>query len=245
VGRSNILTDAGQVVFGYAEEIFALGQELTNALHQPSSAKAVRFCVGVVDSFPKLITNEVLKPLFKMPQSVHLTCREGKLDDLLALLTAHRLDMVLTDEPPSSNANLKTFDHPLGATGTSFCAVKAVAARLKPGFPRSLNGAPALLPARNTPFRRTLETWFLDQRIKPSVTADFEDLALMKIVGGEGRGFMAIPTAVAVDACKRYGFQILGEAKNCRLRFYALTAERRIVHPAVEAIINAAKVLME
>ncbi len=235
-GRSNKLTDAGQVVFGYADEIFALGRELLNAVKQRPSAKTLRFYVGVVDSFPKLVTNEILAPVFAMPQTVHVICREGKMEDLLAQLAAHRLDIVLSDEPAPSSTNLKTFSHPLGETSTTFYAEKKLAKKLKPGFPKSLHDAPALLPAENTTLRRALETWFRDQHIQPRVVAEFDDLALMKVMAAEGRGFIAVPTVAAKDAVGRYGFQNIGTADQCRVHFHAITVERRIAHPAVALI---------
>lgn len=238
-GRNNRLTDAGQLVFGYAEEIFALGRELTNAVRQRPGARTLRFYVGVADSFPKLVTREILKPVFALPRLVHVICREGKLEDLLAQLAAHRLDIVLADEPASTSTNFKTFDHPLGECSTVFCAERALAAKLKRGFPKSLHDAPALLPAENTPFRRTLETWFRARRLAPRVVAEFEDLALMKIMAAEGRGFIAVPSLAVRDAVEHYGFRVIAEAPDCRMRFHAITAERRMHHPAALAITDA------
>lgn len=244
-GRNNKLTEAGQVVFGFAEEIFALGREMVNAVKQRPGAKTLRLYVGVVDSFPKLVTNEILKPVFSLPQTVHVICREGKMEDLLAQLAAHRLDIVLSDEPASSSVNFKTFNHPLGETGTTFCAEKRLATRLKRNFPKSLHEAPALLPSENTPFRRALESWFRAQRIQPNVVAEFEDLALMKVMASEGRGFIAVPSVAVNEARERYGFQVIGKADQCRLQFHAVTAERRIHHPAATAITSTAKSFLE
>jgi len=240
-GRNNKLTETGQIVFGYAEEIFALGRELMNTVKQRPGSRSMRFYVGVADSFPKLVTREILKPVFALPQLVHVICREGKLEDLLAQLAAHRLDVVLADEPATSSANFKTFDHPLGESSTTFCAERRLATKLRRGFPNSLRDAPALLPAENTPFRRTLETWFRARRIQPRVVAEFEDLALMKVMAAEGRGFIAVPSLAAADAVEHYGFRIIAEAADCRVHFHAITAERRIHHPAATAITAPAR----
>jgi len=244
-GRNNVLTEAGHVVFGYAEEIFALGREMLNSVKQRPGARTLRLCVGVADSFPKLVTNEILKPVFAMTQEVHVICREGKMEDLLAQLAAHRLDIVLADEPASSSTNFKTFNHALGETGTTFCAEKKLAVRLKRNFPKSLDHAAALLPAENTVLRRALEVWFRDQRIQPRVVAECEDLALMKVMAAEGRGFIAVPTVALDEAVKRYGFQVIGHAKNCRMSLHAITSERRIHHPAALLIIAGGKALTE
>ena len=240
-GRNNVLTDAGQLAFRYAEEIFGLGRELVSALKQQPGARTLRFYVGVADSLPKLVTNDLLKPVFTMPQNVHVICREGKMEDLLAQLAAHRLDVVLADEPASSSTGFKTFDHALGESGTTFCAEAALATRLKKTFPRSLHDAPALLPAENTALRRALEKWFHDQELRPRVVAEFEDLALMKVMAAEGRGFIAVPSVVAHDAVSRYGFRVLGASEECRVQFHAITAERRIQHPAVALITNRSR----
>jgi LysR family transcriptional activator of nhaA len=240
-GRRNRLTDAGQVILGYAEEIFSLGGELLNAVKQRPGARTLRFHVGVADSVPKLVANEILKPVFELPQSLHVICREGKLDDLLAQLAAYRLDLVLSDEPSSSGGHIKTFDHLLGESGSTFCAQRALATRLRKGFPRSLDGAPALLPADNTALRRSLEVWFREHGVRPRVVVECEDLALMKIMAAEGRGFIAVPTVALGEAVKRYGFRLIGHADRCRLRFHAITTERRIHHPAATAVTAAAR----
>ncbi len=244
-GRNNKLTAAGRVVFGYAEEIFALGRELMNAVQQRPGAKVLRLYVGVADSFPKLVTNEILRPVFAMPQTAHVICREGKMEDLLVQLAGHRLDIVLADEPASSSTNFKTYNHSLGETGTTFCAEKKLAAKLKRNFPQSLNDAPALLPTENTSLRRALETWFREQHLQPRIVAEFEDLALMKVMAAEGRGFIALPSVAVKDAVGHYGFQAIGRTEKCRVQFHAITAERRIAHPAVALITSQARVMMK
>lgn len=242
-GRKNQLTDAGQVVLGFAEEIFALGRELMNAVKQRPGAKNLRLQVGILDSFPKLVTSQMLKPAFDLPQSVSVVCREGKMDDLLAQLSAHRLDIVLADEPASSSTRFKTFDHPLGGSETIFCAVEKLAAGLKRNFPKSLQDAPALLPVQNTSLRRSLENWFRERQLKPRVVAECEDLALLKTLAAAGLGFIAIPEVAMDDAMRQYGFRKIGKADGCRIDFHAITTERRIAHPAVAAITQNAGML--
>lgn len=235
-GRTKSLTDAGQVAFRYADEIFSLGRELVGAIQQRPTARTLRLYAGVADSLPKLVANEILKPVFAMPQNVHVICREGKLEDLLGQLAPHRLDIVLADETASGGALARTFNHPLGESATSFCAAGKLANALRKGFPQSLHEAPALLPSDNTSLRRAVEAWFQNQGVRPRVVAEFEDLALMKTMAAEGRGFIALPSVVASEAVRRYGFRVLGTAETCRVQFHAITAERRLVHPAVARI---------
>jgi LysR family transcriptional activator of nhaA len=243
-GRSNVLTDAGQIAFRYAEEIFSRGAELANAIKQRPGVQSLRLHVGVADAVPKLVTNEILKPVLAMPQTVHVICREGKMEDLLAQLAAHQLDIVLSDEPPSSSVKFRVFSQLLGESGITFCAAGKLAESLRKGFPESLHNAPALLPAENTAMRRSLEKWFREKQIHPRVIAEFEDGALMKVMGAEGKGFIPVPTVVLHEALTRYRFKVIGAAENCRDQFYAITAERRITHPAVVLMTRSSQNLL-
>jgi LysR family transcriptional activator of nhaA len=243
-GRKRELTEAGQLVFQYADEIFALGRELMNTIKRRPGTRHISLYVGVADSFPKLVTSEILKPAFKMPQTVHVVCREGKIEHLLAQLNTHKLDLVLADEPASSAQRGKIFNHLLGESGISFCAEPSLARKLKRGFPESLNTAPALFPAEDTAPRRALEQWLHKMHLHPHVVAEFDDAALMRVMAAEGQGFIPLPSVVVEEAATRYKFQLIGSIDAVKYQFYAITAERRITNPAVMAIIeNAQKML--
>ena len=191
------------------------------------------------DSFPKLMTQQILQPVFAMPQAVHVICREGKVIDLLGQLAAHRLDVVLSDEPATGGLKMRVFNHPLGECGVTFCAGPRLANALRKGFPRSLHQAPALLPADGTGMRRSVEQWFHSLGIVPRVLAEFEDAALMKVMAADGRGFIPVPTLVVQEAVDRFSLRIIGATEKCREQFFAITADRRIHHPAVAVITSA------
>ena len=240
-GRANVLTDAGQTALRYADEIFNLGSELSNAIKQGPTNQTLRLHVGIADALPKLITHEILKPVFAMSRQVHVICREGKTEDLLGHLAAHRLDIVLADEPASGVSTSKVFNHHLGESSVTFCAAPELAAKLKHGFPKSLHGAPALLPGESAALRRSLEKWFRAIGVRPQVVADFDDGALMKVIAAEGRGFVAIPSVIVAEAKTRYGLVAIGTTLRCVDNVYAITAERRLSHPAVNLITESAR----
>ena len=240
-GRSLALTEFGQLVFGYAEEIFTIGSEILRSTKQAPSVRSLRLHAGIVDSFPKLMSYEILRPVFEHNPPVRITCHEGKLADLVSQLSNHRIDVVLSDEPASPGMAAKVFNHPLGSSEITFCAMPSLARKLKGRFPRNLDDAPALLPTQNCSLRRDLENWFRIAGVQPRVVAEFEDAALTKIVATSGLGFIAVPTVVASDAIERYGFVMIGRTKEVKTRFYAITAERRFTHPAVLAITEGLK----
>jgi LysR family transcriptional activator of nhaA len=235
-GRSLELTEFGQLICGYAEDIFTLGSEILRATKQAPSARTLRLQVGVVDSFPKLMSYEILRPVLEHQPPVQLICQEGKLADLVSQLNTHRIDVVLSDEPASPGIAGRVFNHALGSSDITFCAMPHLAKKLKGRFPQNLNGTPALLPTRNCNLRRNLEKWFESTGVQPCAVAEFEDTAMMKIVATSGLGVIAVPTVVASEAIERYGFVPIGRTKEVEIQFYAITAERRFTHPAILAI---------
>ena len=235
-GRSLVLTEFGRIIFGYAGEIFTLGGEILRATKQAPAARALRLHAGIVDSFPKLLSYEIMRPLFEHQPAIQVTCHEGKLPDLVAQLTTYRSDVVLSDEPASPGISGKVFNHLLGTSDVTFCAMPALAKKLKGRFPRSLDEAPAVLPTHNCHLRRDLEKWFAATNVQPRVIAEFEDAALAKIVATNGSAFIALPSLVASEAIERYGFVSIGRTKEIETRFYAITAERRLTHPGILAI---------
>lgn len=240
-GRNLVLTDTGQDVFRYADEIFQLGTELTNVIKGKAPSGALMFRVGITDVVPKLIAYRILQPALHLKEPVQMICQEGKLGDLLADLSIHKLDAVLSDSPLSPTINVRAFNHLLGETGVTFFASSKTAKRYRRGFPRSLNNAPTLIPAVNTALRRALEQWFEKEGIFPAVVAEFEDSALMKAFGHAGAGVFAGPTATETEITRQYDVQPVGHADTIQERFYVISAERRLKHPAVIAISDAAR----
>jgi LysR family transcriptional activator of nhaA len=235
-GRNLVLSEMGQVVLGYADEIFSTGRELQSVLKQGPGGRPLQLNVGMTDSLPKLMGFEILKPAFRSTQPIHVVCRQGEIGPLLNELRAHRLDIVLADEPASSNLNARTFNHRLGSSTVTFCAISPLATKLRNGFPRSLHDAPALLPTENMGLRAALDKWFNTHDISPRVLGEFEDAALMEVAASRVQGFTPVHTIVAGEAVKHFGLEVIAEAKDCSTEFYAITAERRVKHPAVVAI---------
>jgi LysR family transcriptional activator of nhaA len=242
VGRRLELTDVGRLVYRYADEIFSLGRELTDAVRGRPTGRPLRFAVGIADQVPKLVAYRLMEPALKLPEPVRLVCREDKPERLLADLAVHALDLVLTDAPLNPSINVRAFSHLLGECGTTIFGARPLVARYRRGFPRSLDGAPFLLPTENTVLRRSLDQWFAQQDLHPAVVSEFEDSALLKAFGERGMGLFAAPTAIEAEIRRQYGVQAIGRTEVVRERFYAISVERRLKHPAVLAISEAAKV---
>jgi LysR family transcriptional activator of nhaA len=237
VGRRLVLTETGQRVLNYADDIFALGQELLNVVKQRPTARPLRIEIGIADSLPKLVTHELIKPLFRMEHPIQAVCWEGKINELLDQLAAYRLDIILSDQAAPSSLKIKAYNHPLGECGIAFCAEAKLAGVLRRRFPKSLNDAPALLPVPTTALRRALDNWFQSKGISPRVIAEFDDAGLMKVVAADGLGFIALPVFVADEALTRYDFRIIGTTEECVQQLFVITPERKLVHPAVVTLV--------
>jgi LysR family transcriptional regulator, transcriptional activator of nhaA len=235
-GRSLVLTEMGHLVLTYADEIFSAGRELMSAVKQRPGARALRLNVGMTDALSKFIGFQILKPAFYFSQPVHVVCRQAELGPLVNQLQAHRLDLVLADEPASSSLKAKTFNHRLGRSGITFCALPQIAKKLRRNFPKSLHQAAALLPSDNMGMREPLEKWFYAKGIRPRVVAEFEDAGLMKVAASAGLGFTMVHSVVDKVALEHFGLKAIAKVKECASDFYAITIERRLKHPVVAAI---------
>jgi len=240
-GKELRLTETGKIVFEYAEEIFTTGQELMQRLKGQPSEHSLTFVVGVPDFVPKHLAFRLIEPVFHLPQPVQLVCYEGKLAELLADLALHRLDLVLSDSAAGSQVSVRAYNHLLGECGVSWVARKDRALALRDGFPGSLRNQPLLLPTQNTLLRRSVEQWLEHQDFDPVVVAEIEDSALLKIMATEGLGIAPIAESVLTDVEQQYGLFEVGPLDGVSMQFYAISAERKVTHPAVRVIADEAR----
>jgi len=241
VGRKLILTKFGQMVFRYADEIFSLGRELQEVVEGRPENRPQRLVVGIQDVLPKLIVHHLLKPAFGIPDPIHIICQEGKHVDLLGQLAVHRLDLVLSDAPVAPGMNVRAYNHLLGECGITFFGSADLVQKYQKSFPDSLHGAPVLLPGSNSAIRRDLDQWLSNHEIVPQIIGEFEDSALMKVFGQDAIGMFPAPDVIEPEICRQFGVQVVGRTDEVRERYYAISVERRLKHPAVVAIFEAAR----
>ncbi|MFH1417307.1 MAG: transcriptional activator NhaR [Planctomycetota bacterium] len=240
-GRYLVMTETGRVVYQYADEIFSLGRELTDTLRGRPTGSPVRFNVGVADVLPKLVAHQLLEPALNLPDRVRLVCYESTQTELLAKLAIHELDLVLSDSPIGPGVQVRAFNHVLGECGVSIFGTRDLADSYRRRFPTSLNGAPFLLPTSTTALRRELEHWFDAEDIRPAVVGEFDDSALLKVFGQAGAGLFAAPDLIEKEIRRQYGVRVIGRVESMKERFYAISVERKVKHPAVVAIADAAR----
>ena len=241
-GRNLELTEDGRLALGYADQIFALGADLETAVRQAQGGKRIlEFRVGVADSVTKSIAYHLLEPALDLAEPVRVICHEGKFPDLLAQLALHRLDLVIADEPMSKRISVKAFNHSLGRTSMSFFCVPELRSKLKGEFPQCLNDVPMLIQGSQASIRQQLEGWLTRYDIHPRVIGEFDDGALMNAFGRQGRGVFMAPTVMEDETMAQFGVEVIGRTDELVEEFYAVSVERRITHPCVVAITDAAR----
>lgn len=240
-GRNLVLTDVGRTVFDYADEMFSLGRELLGTLRGLPGKRTGRLHVGIPTFLPKSITYRLLRPILAMPQSIQLICHEAELGELVNGLARHKFDAILTDRPIYATMGARCFNHLLGESEIALCAAPALAAQYHANFPDSLDACPMLLPSAATEMRRMLDRWFDERPFNPRVVAEFDDMALMKEFGGGGGGVFPVPSAMLADLQRQYGVDVVGHLKDVSVRYYVVTTERKLTHPATVVIAESAK----
>jgi LysR family transcriptional activator of nhaA len=240
-GRRLVLTEMGRTVFSYAEDIFSLGRELMDVVKNRPTGRPLRLDVGVIDAVPKTIAQLLLEPATHLREPVRIVCREATSSQLLARLATHELDFVLSDSPVDSNLSIRAYSHLLGQCGVAFMATTKFAGKLPSGFPACLDGTACFLPTDNTALRRSLDYWFESHGIHPNLLGEFEDYALLRAFGETGQGVFPVPIVFLKQLQKVKGLRVIGQTEKVRMQFYAISAERKLQHPAVVAISNAAR----
>jgi LysR family transcriptional activator of nhaA len=242
-GRGVELTPDGRIALGYADQIFTLGTELEAAVgNRGTGAQTLNFRVGIADAVPKAIAYRLLEPALTTREPVRLICHEGNFRDLLAQLSVHRLDLVIANEPMGRQTSVKAFNHTLGVTGMTFFAAPVLRATLddKP-FPYCLDGAPMLIQGASSVMRQRLDLWLAEHGLRPRLIGEFDDAALLKAFGAEGRGVFMSPTVLDDETCAQYGVEVLGRAAELVEEFFGVSVERRVRHPCVVAITQSAR----
>ena len=240
-GKRLIVNDAGKLVYSYAEDIFALGLELQQSLNMHDPKQSVVFTVGVVDVIPKILAFNILEKCFDLDESIKLVSREGDYGDLLADLALNKIDLIISDRALAPGVAVKAYNHYLGECGVSFYSTNDTASSLKKGFPKTLDQYPFLICGDKSNQKIDLQSWFDDEKINPVIVAEFDDSALMKFFGQSGYGVFTTPSTIESHVTEQYGVSVIGRTEAVSERFYAISPERKIKHPAVKLLVDAAQ----
>jgi len=240
-GRRLELTETGRRVFRYADDIFAMGRELVEVIKGQPTGSPLRLAVGVSTGLPQPLASRLLRPAFQLSERVQLVCQTGSLTSLLAELAVQRLDVVLSETPLETTSSVKAFSHPLGECGVVFLGSDGLVDRYRQSFPKTLNDAPLLLPRQPQALRLACDAWCETQRLRTRLIAEFDDTSTMYEFGRTGLGVFPAPAAIESEIQSHYRVRVVGRVPDVRLRYYAISSERRVKYPAVQAILASSR----
>ncbi|PCH94555.1 MAG: transcriptional activator NhaR [Gammaproteobacteria bacterium] len=240
-GKVLYLSEIGQLIYSYAEEIFQLGGEIKHILQQKQPTQWHTFTVGITDVIPKVLAHQLLAPVLKMTERVRLICQEGDQENLLADLAINKLDCILTDQPLQLGNHIKAYNHQLVESGFTFFATQKLAKNSSQSFPYCLSDYPWLIQSKKSAVRTLLSSWLDKQDIAVNIVAEFDDSALMKSFGQAGYGVFSSPTLIEEYVMEKYGVEIIGRTDEIKEQYYIISPERKLKHPAIIEIVNAAK----
>ena len=244
-GKRLVINEMGKMALSYAEDIFSLGNELQNSLDSRQIGQQVTFAIGVTDVIPKVFSFDLLKTCFEMDEAIRLVCREGDFDTLLAELALSKVDLIISDRQLTPGAPIKAYNHLLGETGLTFYADKSRAKKLTKRFPYSLDQQNFLICSDKSSQKLNLMSWFDELQIRPQIVAEFDDSALMKFFGQSGYGVFCTPSIIEQHVTEQYHVAVVGRTDDVNERFYAISPERKLKHPAVKHLVEEAKVMFK
>ncbi len=240
-GRGLRLSEMGNLVLRYADDIFDLGRELNDVIRGAPLIGPSEFIVSAASALAKTIVYKILEPALHINHEIKLTCHEGPVDSILAELAVHKIDMVLSDTPLAPNLSVKGYNHFLGQCSLTFFAASNTARKYRKNFPASLTNAPILLPTAQYSIRQQFDHWLDEEGIFPIIKGEFDDSALMKSFGQAGVGIFFMPSIISDEVCRNFNVRPIGEIDALQQKFYAISTERKVKHPAVTAIYEQAK----
>lgn len=241
IGKKIQLSDQGKLVYKFADEIFDTGRELMQTIKGKQTSRALKLEIGLSDVIPKLIAHRLIQIALDKFENLQIHCHEGKIGHLLFELSQHNLDIVISDSKSKSFLNTQVYNYHLGDSQISFFGTPKLIKKYGKKFPDCLHEAPLLLPAKESEIRRDVEDWLKKRKIEARLVAEFDDSALLKVFGQFSNGFFYGPTVLEKEIEKQYHVKKLGRLSGIKESFFAITAERKIVHPAVAEITKEAK----
>ncbi|AFY02682.1 LysR family transcriptional regulator [Bdellovibrio bacteriovorus] len=222
------LTEAGKIAYEYADQVFRLGAEMVEVLQDRLQNNRVHVQIGALDSVPKPIISEVVLQAYKQGNCA-VSVLEGASNDLLRELSAHQIDLLLSNYPP--NVDFQTvYAKSIAKLDVVVCA-SAKYKHLRRDFPYSLEGQPFIFPTIHSRLRRDLEHYFSINGIRVDRIAETQDTSLQKLLGQEGVGLIPIVEVAASDLIREKKLVVLGTLPGIYEEIWLMAANRKIDNP--------------
>lgn len=235
-GRALQLTEAGRLALGYAESIFASGQELVALLREGRREERQVLRIGAVATLSRNFQDNFVRPLLDR-DDVELVLQSGSLGELLGRLRVHTLDVILsnrrvhasTDDPWQCRRIAR---QPVSLVGRPRRRRKAFR------FPDELADVSLLLPGRDNDIRAGFDLLCEQRGIRVRVRAEVDDMALLRLLARDSDSVALLPTVVVQDELKSGALVEYGVVPDLHENFYAITVQRHFAPPLLKSLLK-------
>lgn len=224
-----VLTEQGKVALDYAKSIFKMGSEMYDAIHDRLKPARPSLQIGAIDSIPKQMILRLVKHALRI-SPCQITLTEGRHDELLRELAAHRIDLLLTSFLPAGADAKGLLPRSLAKNGLAIFG----APKFKPlrkGFPQSIAGQPLVVPTYDSRVRQDLDHWAKLHDLELNIVIESQDIGVKKLLASEGLGLI-VASAHSVQRQVLQGELVeIGKMQGTSEEVYMITAQRKIENP--------------
>jgi len=235
-GRGLHLTEAGKVVLDYANQIFSLGNELVEVIADKTFSKRTHVHFGALDSVPKSLVQSLIHSAQKIAPCA-ITVLEGGGDYLFKELQAHRIDLVISNFPPTIGDSKQYFSRLLAKIPITVFSTKKYQP-LKRNFPKSLQDQPFIMPSLHSKLRHDLNHFFQINKVTIDVIIETQDTSIQKILGIEGMGLVPLPDFAGKELVKEGKLIKIGSLQGITEDFWLISSPRKFSNPIAETLMK-------
>lgn len=224
-----ILTEQGKIAFDYSKNIFKMGSEMYEVLHDRLKPLKPLLHIGALDSVSKQVILQLVKHAFKI-SPCQVTLSEGKPNELIRELVAHRMDLMLTDHFLTGVDAKGLFPKVISKKNVSFYASPKFKF-LRKGFPKSISGHPMILPNYDSRLRQDLDHWAKINQIELNIIVESQDISVKKLMAINGLGLIPTASHAVTGQLLRGELVEIGTLKGVYEELFLVTSQRKIENP--------------
>ncbi len=229
------LSEPGRIAFEYADQLFRLGSEMVEVLQDRLQNNRIHVQIGALDSVPKPVIMDVVMQAHKHGNCT-VSVLEGAGGDLLRELSAHQLDLLLSNYPPNVDFQ-SVYARSVAKLEVVVCAAPEFK-HLKKNFPHSLDGQPFIFPTIHSKLRRDLDHYFKVNQIRVDRIAETQDTSLQKLLGQKGVGLIPITQLATEDLVQEKKLIVLGKLPGIYEEIWLMSANRKIGNPIAASLMK-------
>lgn len=234
-GRRLKLSEAGRVALSYAEDIFRQGEELSELFASGARPNREILRVGAVATLSRNFQEGFLQPLLGR-DDLELSLQSGHLDELLRRLSAHRLDVVLANQPVQGDEQNPWRSRLIARQSVSVIGPAGLA--LPPDIPAMLQARSLIVPGTTNNIRQAFDQVCEYHRIRPTIAAEVDDMALMRLLTRDTGHLAILPPVVVRDELRNGDLEDYGALPGVFEEFYAISIRRQFETPALRTVLS-------